>query len=955
MTLQDQFQTFVDYWRQHIRGYERGDANSFVEYFFKALGYEGALQAGGHFEERVRRQQDGKTSTKFADYVIPKKVLIEMKSRGEDLRRHYDQALNYWIDLAEDRPQYVILCNFDELWIYDLNVQPREPMDKVRVEELPQRHPALSFLLPIPKKPEFANDRVAVTKEAAFSLSRVLRSLMKRGIEQQQAQRFVLQSLLALFAENIGLLPSRTFSNIITDSLQAGKLEAVEIKFSELVLLLFTIMNKQRKHPAGRFYDVPYFDGGLFAEIDPVELTTTELELLQAATQHDWSLIHPGIFGAVFEESLEAAERHQTGSHFTYEVDILRIVRPVIVRPWHERILAAATVADLRALHEELCAYKVFDPACGSGNFLYVAYRELKRLERELFDRIRDLGGEYTPTQRVNTAQFYGYDIQPFAVELAKVTLMIAKKLSIDEVNSPESPLPLDNLNDNIKVADALLTDWPDFDACIGNPPYLGAKRLKVEYGAAYVNQIRAAFPEVPGNADYCVYWFRKAQELMKPGARAGLVGTNTIRQNYSRIGGLDYVVATGGKIYEAFSSFPWSGEAVVHVSIVCWSKGEQPYKPARLWLENGGEEKLYVVDVPLISSSLSPKMDVSSAQTLSINAEPKRVFQGQTPGHNGFVLSSNEAREMIAADLFSREVIFPYLTGDDLVGERGGKPSRYIIDFGGRSLDEARNFKAPYKRLEALVLPDFQTKAQAEIARNLIVLQANPKAKANRHHQGAVNKWWLHFYERTERKEAMADAKRYIVCSRVTKRPIFEFVSALICPSDALQTFIFEDDYSLGILHSHLHRQWFIEKASTLKSDFRYTPHSVFDTLPWPQNPKPKQVKAIADAARNLHEYRREVMSSSRELTLRELYRLMELPGKTKMKELHAALDKAVMAAYGFDEKGDVLAQLLALNTVVAERIKQGDPVTAPGIPAGYPNPAGLVSDGCITPPELI
>lgn len=166
---------------------------------------------------------------------------------------------------------------------------------------------------------------------------------------------------------------------------------------------------------------------------------------------------------------------------------------------------------------------------------------------------------------------------------------------------------------------------------------------------------------------------------------------------------------------------------------------------------------------------------------------------------------------------------------------------------------------------------------------------------------------------------------------------------------------FAFEDNYSFGILQADAHWQWFTEKASTLKSDYRYTPNSVYDTFPWPQQPTPAQVKAVAEAARTLHEFRRERMSRSETLTLRDMYRSLEQPGKNPLKDLHAALDKAVMAAYGFDPDGDVLAQLLALNGQVAARIEAGEPVTAPGIPPDYPAPADLVSEGCIQPPELI
>jgi hypothetical protein len=375
-----------------------------------------------------------------------------------------------------------------------------------------------------------------------------------------------------------------------------------------------------------------------------------------------------------------------------------------------------------------------------------------------------------------------------------------------------------------------------------------------------------------------------------------------------------------------------------------------------------------------------------------SVIVSPQNLesVQGQTPGHKAFVLTPDAASELVRGDLFSKQIIFSYLTGDDLLSESFSRPSRYIIDMEDRDVVEARTFVKAYKHLELNVLPDRKEKAQREALKNKDVLEDDPDADVNLDHEGSLEKWWLHFRGRPERKEAIQGYKRYIACSRVTKRPIFEFVDSHICPSDALQTFAFEDDYSFGILQSNAHWEWFKAKASTLKSDYRYTPNSVFDTFPWPQSPTPAQVKAVADAGRALHEYRRGAMARNPKLTLRELYRSLELPGKNPLKDLHAALDAAVLAAYAFPSSsddvgtpfmasggeasasaagkgdtgreksrpytdGDVLAQLLALNQTVAARIERGESVTAPGIPADYPTPAELVSAGCIQPPELI
>lgn len=252
---------------------------------------------------------------------------------------------------------------------------------------------------------------------------------------------------------------------------------------------------------------------------------------------------------------------------------------------------------ELLALRSELMNFKVLDPACGSGNFLYLSYRELVRVEIALMAKLKqtvsakNFQEQAKAVSLISPRNFYGIDRDSFGVELAKVTLMLAKKLAIDEaievlerdqIELPlhgDEALPLDNLDANIVCGDALFADWPEVDAIVGNPPYQSKNKIQQELGRAYVNEVREHFPDVDGRADYCVYWFRKAHDHLKKGQRAGLVGTNTTRQNYSRTGGLDYIVNSDGTITEAVSTMKWSGDAVVFVSIVNWIKGAPPGK----------------------------------------------------------------------------------------------------------------------------------------------------------------------------------------------------------------------------------------------------------------------------------------------------------------------------------------------------------------------------------------
>lgn len=958
MTVERALSRFVVWWRENIKGDEKGEAQIFLDSLMKAFGHAGALEAG-KLEERIPRKRNGKASVSFADYVVPGKCLFEMKKRGEDLKKHYVQLEEYWKSLP-DRPRYAILCNFDEIWIYDFYIQFYDPVDKVDINQLAERQPALEFLIPGSNRtPVFQNNQVEVTKDAAFQLAKLFHSLadeVGRGI----AQRFTLQSMIAMFAEDVGLLPNATLPRII---------EACKEKSSltdnphDLMGLLFTMMNyPKHKRRSGRFYDVDYFNGGIFDQIHLVSLSASQIQMLEIASSQDWSKIRPSIFGAMFEDSMDKKERHKIGAHFTSELDIKRIVDPVIVEPWRNAIEDVNVLSDAYQLYDELCDYIVLDPACGSGNFLYIAYREMKTLEAQLRERIVELGGDITAlARRVTAQQFHGYDINGFAVELAKVSLMIAKKLAVDEFESDEPPLPLDNLNNNVKNEDALFNEWIEFDACIGNPPYLGNRRFQSEHGLDAANRVYEAFPDVPHVADYCVYWFRKTHDRMKTGARAGLVGTNSITRTKGREASLDYIVGNGGIIYDAVQSMPWPGEANVDVSIVNWTKSEPPFSPKRLHVYQGkneaGEYEFEKFDLQQINSSLSELTDVSNATILNSNQIPKRIFQGQTPGHRAFVLSPDDADKYIRRDERNKNIIFPYLRGDDMLSNPSGEPNKYVIDFRQSDILEARSYSLPFRRIEKYVLPERQQKADKEIERNKTLRRINPKARVNRHYQNALDSWWKHIYGRGDLKRAVSLLTRYIIASRTSLYQVFEFVSPKIVISDGIQAFTFEDDYTFGVLQSRPHGLWWQvngARRGTLRPGSAYVP-KIFNTFPFPQQPAPEQVEAVADAGREIHEYRRASMANRGDLSLREMYRLMEdLPGKYELRDLHETLDEAVLSAYGFRANDDILGQLLALNDEVAAKIEAGEEVTAPGIPAGYPNPDELVSTGCIQAPEL-
>jgi len=428
-------QEFVDYCEANIEGDEKGEAHIFCDHFFSALGYKDGLKgAGAGLEYRLREGKEGNTS--FADLVWPKRVLLEMKKSGTKLDLHLQQVKSYWLMMAGMRPRYVVLCNFDEFWIYDFEEDVSEPADIVKLEDLPKRKESFSFLQEKPRTPVFHSNREDVTKKAAEFVANVFHSMQTRGIDREIAMRYRLQCVLCMFAEDVNLLPSSIFSRILEECIDDDSVPTDKSEQSyDLIGNLFREMNAKGITPGGRYKGVDYFNGGLFSEIHPVELTMYEVQLMQAASRQNWAKVNPAIFGSFFEAGMEKGERHIWGAHYTYESDIIKILDPVIVQPWRKRIERASNsenpLKEYYTILKELREFKILDPACGSGNFLFVAYREMKTLEKELIVLIKEhskteqekkkLSNFLANNHYVSVNQFYGIDVKPFAVEIAKI------------------------------------------------------------------------------------------------------------------------------------------------------------------------------------------------------------------------------------------------------------------------------------------------------------------------------------------------------------------------------------------------------------------------------------------------------------------------------------------------------------------------------------------------------
>jgi hypothetical protein len=886
-------------WVAGCSGNEKQEARTFIEKLLRAWGWEDSTEAEVCFEEPVRKGGAG-GGIGYADALIKGKVLIEMKSRGEHLGVHAGQLQRYWFNLTP-KPTYAVLCNFDEFWVYDFNQLVDEPVDAFRTEKIAERWTAIAFFSKTPEKVLFGNNQVEVTERQAKAMGGLFYELKEQAQKTEaftelQAQRFVLQCVLCMFAEDREMLPSRKFSLALEACKEKGE------STYDVLSALFNEMNTPGVTPGGRFQGTPYFNGGLFAEIPRIELSPSQLDMLVLSAQEDWKSVRPSIFGNIFEASSDQARRHSLGQHFTSEPDILKVVRPTIIEPWEERLEAARNIAEVEAILFALQQFRVLDPACGSGNFLYMGYNALKDLEAKALKNIQDrrkaeaLKGQVA-FGFVTTNQFYGMDTDPFAVELARVTLMIARKVAHDRLGLTEQELPLDNLDKNIIQADALFENWPEADAIIGNPPFLGGKRIRAELGNKYIEAIFETFPDTHNFADLCCYWFRRAHEKVKNGARAGLVGTNMVRRGYNRRASLDYITQNGGHIHDAVSSQQWSGDASVHVSIVNWSS------------ERPNQCKLDGELVKEINSFLKDTVDTSDAIRLKSNSG--RSFIGVQPTGKGFEVADEEGEQWIRANPRNREVLRRYLIAKDLARNPNGKPSCWIIDFNEMTLEEAEEFQLPFKKVVADVKPQ--------------------RDKVRREH---VRKYWWKLQERRQGmrtailKEGGMFAFPYTSKWFVALAPRIDDL-----PANTVTVISGSDLYLLGVLSSWVHRTWIHAQKSTLEDRTRYTPTSCFETYPFPQLVTAEQAEAVRKAMTELNDYR-EGWMTEKQKGITDLYnRYFDEPA-SKLSQLHKTLDAAVLKAYGWKESEDLLSNLLDLNLELAEREENGLAVVGPWDP---------------------
>ena len=844
-----------------------------------------------------------------ADAYLEGHFVWEFKGSDADLDAAMNQALRYQVYLGT--PPLLIVSSFRTIRIRTNFPGMVTVLQEIPVAELDQAE-NLAMLRRVFHAPEelrvdYTLERA--TEDTAKLFRAIVADMERRNEDLEKLARYLNQIVFCLYAEDAGLLPKNLFSGILREHNHAPA------TFDRAVRNLFEQMAS-----GGLFglAEVAHFNGDLFNTVDTVELSGAALLLLHQASQKDWRNIEPSIFGTLFERALDATKRSQLGAHYTSADDIMLVVEPVVMAPlrreWEtvQREVGNLLIEDdrdrarvrLEAFRQRLFEVTVLDPACGSGNFLYLALRSLLDLEKEVIDfdaaqawdsRAPQERPDLTP--RVKPDQMMGMEINPYAAELARTSLWIGYIQWHQNNGFPYTQQPILTSLVSVDQADSILADgdtaeprepeWPPAEFIIGNPPFLGGKLLRKQLGDDYVDALFGAYHgRVPAEADFVCYWFEKARTMLEQGRakRAGLLATQGIRGGANRR--VLQRIKESGDIFLAWSDQPWILDgATVHISIVGFDDGSELNRD------------LDGVAVGSINANLTMGADLTAAVRLRENLGI--AFMGDTKG-GPFDIPGSLAKEMLAIPnphgRSNTEVIRPWVNGRDITDRSRGM---WIIDFGDMPSEQAALYEAPFEYVNAWVRPQRETS------------------------RSTISSWWLHERPRPEMREAVRHLSRLIVTPRVSKHRLFAWIEKETLPDSATIAIARDDDYTFGVLHSRFHELWARGMGTQLReveSGFRYTPTTCFETFPFPE-PDEAQRAAIAAAAGRLNQLREgwlnppnATASELKKRTLTNLYNKRP----TWLANDHAALDAAVAAAYGWSDglsDVDILERLLALN----------------------------------------
>ena len=958
---------FAAKWRENARRENASSQEHFID-LCRLLGVQTPNEADPvgewyAFEAGAERTSTGRQGR--ADVWKREHFGWEYKGAHADLAAAYRQLLDYREDL--ENPPALIVSDMDLIEVHTNFTGTRPDIHRVTLDDLAaggdRTAEALRVLRavmldPAALRPEQTPDEI--TEIAAARFAEIAQSMHERGHEPEAVAHHLNRVVFCLFAEDARLLPD----GVLTHMIESRRGDPAE--FDRGLAELFRLMSDRE---AGRFFGnerVEWFNGGLFDGAEVIAGTREELRAMHDAALLDWSRVEPAILGTLFERGLDPDKRGQLGAHYTDHEKIMMVVEPVVLDPLRREFAAMRERVDAlmagrepspltlegrrrerlpawerdaeaawRAFLERLRAVRVLDPACGSGNFLYVTLRLLKDLEQEAIrwgaERLR-IPGEFP---RVGPHNVLGIELNAYAKELAGVSIWIGHiQWMLDHgYGFPRNPVlqPLDN----IEQRDAILArddegapvpaTWPEAEFVVGNPPFLGWNLLRPSLGDDYVDALFDAWGEaVPGGADLVCYWHELARRQIVAGTseRVGLLATNSIRGGANRTV-LDRVRGSGD-IFMAWSDEPWVVEgANVRVSIVAQDDGSET------------ERVLNGETVRAIYSDLTEGLNLTSASVL---AEGQGLaFTGAIKG-GAFDIPGEVAREMLRAPSningrTNADIVVPWMNGLDLTRR---PRDMFMIDFGWTMTEaESAAYEVPFAHVEHHVRP----------------VREKNREKARR------DLWWRHRRSGEAMRTALAPLARFIATPTLSKHRLFVWLAAPTLPDHQLVVIAREDDYAFGVLHSRAHELWSLRMGTSLEDRPRYTPTSTFETFPfpWPLDTPDEALSdaqrahrdAIGEAARALDEARRRWLNppewvreepdvapsllprllpvdedAERELRKRTLTNLYNAR-PAWLAHLHTTLDAAVFAAYGWAEAGapselgeeELLGRLLALN----------------------------------------
>lgn len=895
----------------------------------------------------------------------------EYKGPKKDLTAAYAQLQQYAVAL--ENPPLLVVCDRERFRIHTNFTNSVSRVYEIALPDLlePEKRALLKSVFADPESLKPGKTRQSLTVEVAEKFATLALSLRGRGHNPLETAHFINRLVFCMFAEDVDLLPNDMFKRMLEHALNQPE------EFHNLARDLFHAMKD-----GGRvgFERVDWFNGGLFDTDAALPLKRDDIALVLEVARQDWSDIDPSILGTLFERGLDPDKRSQLGAHYTDRDKIMQIIEPVLIRPllaeWDQarakiavemhnyaearlrrparqaearRVFAAARREEERAWREaqriraayieRLRTVHVLDPACGSGNFLYLALLALKDIEHRANLDAETMGlGRFSPS--VGPECLKGIEINPYAAELARVTVWIGEIqwMRRNGFDASRNPIlrPLDTIEcrDAVLAPDGTEASWPPSEFIIGNPPFLGAKLMKRWLGPEYTERLRAAYSgRLKGFSDLVCFWFEKARAEIIAGRtrRAGLVATSSIRGGTNRPV-LDHI-ARDLTIFDAWGEQPWTVEgARVEVSLICFCPNE--LRPEVLRLDGQA--------VSRINPDLTSGVDLTVAVPLAQNNNAS--FLGiQTSGPHD--IPGNLARHMMALPVnpnghHNREVLKPYWNGDDVAGR---PRDRWLIDLPlNLSEADAAAFEAPFEFLKS-------ARYDPTSATDLRTLR---EARSTARDEHARSRWWEPYWPRPEMRSRVKALPRYIVTTETSQYRLFVWFRYPVLADKNLIVIARDDDTTFGILHSRFHEVWSLRLGTSLEDRPRYTSTTTFATFPFPDGLTPDLpasaysgnpvANRIAAAARHLSEQRDAWLNPSdlvrrepeiapgfpdrvlpvsanaeailRKRTLTDLYN--ERP--TWLMNAHQSLDEAVAAAYGIAtgvSDDELLAHLLKLN----------------------------------------